>query len=40
MDKRIADLKIVFRKLRVNYPKADLSNRVFAKVADLLAALP
>jgi hypothetical protein len=40
MDKRIADLtKSVARRLGINHPQADLSNRVFAKVGDLLAVL-
>jgi hypothetical protein len=38
VDKRIADLlSKVFKKIRSNHPQADLSQRVFAKVGNLLA---
>ncbi len=41
VDKRIADLLgKVFRKLRTNHSQADLSHKVFANVADLLAKHP
>jgi len=41
VDKRIADLiGKVFRKLRANHPRADLSHKVFAKVERLMVQVP